>query len=59
MNLGGVSADYVNKTFTNHLLGKGLNTSWNVRLDDAFFGSFNVNNAKNTYAYINTASNLI
>ena len=43
MNLGGVSADYVNKTFTNLPLFLKTSVAWNVPLEGAFFGTFNVN----------------
>ena len=59
MNLGGVSADYVSQPFTNLPLSQKTSVAWNVPLEGAFFGTFNVNKAANKYAYINTASNLI
>ena len=59
MNLGGVSSDYVSQLFTNLPQSQTTSPAWNVPLEGAFFGTFNVNNAENTYAYINTASNLI
>ena len=59
MNLGGISPYYANSTFTNIGLGGGKAVAWNVPLESAFFGAFNVNTQGNTFAYINTASNLI
>jgi len=59
MNLGGVSSDYANQAFTNLPLYNSSFVGWNVPLEDALFGSFNVNTANNNYAYIDTSSNLI
>ena len=43
MNLGGVSADYVSQPFTNLPLYNETFVAWNVPLEGAFFGTFNVN----------------
>lgn len=43
MNLGGVSADYVSQPFTNLPLINQTSVAWNVSLEGAFFGNFNVN----------------
>ena len=43
MNLGGVSSDYVSQPFTNLPLSQKTSVAWNVPLEGAFFGNFNVN----------------
>lgn len=60
MNLDGISATYSSSLFTTHTLStSGPSTAWTVNLESAFFGETNVNTADNTFAYIDTASNMI
>jgi hypothetical protein len=60
MNLDGISSSYTSSAFTTHALSStGPNTAWTVNLEGAVFGEYNVNTANNTFAYVDTASNML
>jgi hypothetical protein len=60
MDVGGVSSSYASAPFVTHPLSlKGPATAWTVNIETATFGSTSINTAGNTFAYIDTASNMI